>query len=255
MKIHYLWILFALLRCGPQKTAEKQTTQPPKEEGIFLHQLAKTMTTQALDTLKQQGYQYKKQDTFFIKDGTLNIKELQEKGNAVGSSGNLQKTTAYHYNTILNDKTHVYIWGDDLSGYTKEVRKEGDYLGTLYEYYPSGALKTVGAYYPNYFAKGTWYWYNEQGLINRLKEYDKDYAFTWEEVLKFMQEKQISKENIMYINRGMAEEKNPKTPYWAIAKITGRDSYNRPTTVTFYELDGNTGAIIEEELLDYTLEY
>ncbi|WP_159247469.1 hypothetical protein [Tenacibaculum maritimum] len=248
MKIHYLWILFALLRCGPQKTAEKQTTQPPKEEGIFLHQLAKTMTTQALDTLKQQGYQYKKQDTFFIKDGKLDIEYLMKNGYKYGDG------SFSSYEETLEDGTIIYISGYRNS-YTKEVRKEGDHLGTLYKYYPSGALKTVGAYYPNNFAKGTWYWYNEQGLINRLKEYDKDYAFTWEEVLKFMQEKQISKENIMYINRGMAEEKNPKTPYWAIAKITGRDSYNRPTTVTFYELDGNTGAIIEEELLDYTLEY
>lgn len=250
MKAIYILYVFALFSCKNQETEKIIVNDTSKEQGITLQKLEEIMTEQELESLKKQGYQRKTQDTILMKDGRLDIKSLEEKGKKRYTNAD-----GYYYQKILEDGRYIYIFGDKLSGYSKKITREDEDFGTLYTYHPSGMLKTTGMYYKDYFAKGTWYWYNQRGLINRLEEYDKQYRFTWEDVLTFMQEKQIKKENVMYIRRGVEQDKNQKKPYWYVTKITGRDSNNKPTTAIGYELDGNTGKILKEESLDFSLEY
>ncbi|MFL0185084.1 hypothetical protein [Tenacibaculum maritimum] len=248
MKTHYLWILFALLRCGPQKTAEKQITQPPKEEGIFLHQLAKTMTTQALDILKQQGYQYKKQDTFFIKDGTLNIKELQEKGTAIEASDGYQTFTSFYYEKTTNNLS-ISLSGDSIYGYSKKIAKKDDWIVQHYQYDNKGFIKRIGSYYPNHVDLGVWYDYTPSGLV-AFNNLDTPYAFSWRQIVSFIKNKKIKKEHIYEIRRWVDED--TKYPYWLISIIIEKDGLGSPTVITQYLLNGNSGKLIDKKKVEVT---
>lgn len=147
---------------------------------------------------------------------------------------------------------HIYISGDNLSGYSKRITKKDDLITIYYGYYPSGNIRNISFLYPDLIKKGTWYSYNERGQINKLEEYDKPYNYTWEDVLVFMQEKEIKKEDIQHIYREVKKEKHNETPYWYIAKTIERDGHGSPTTAIQYTLDGNTGRVLKEEKLDVT---
>jgi hypothetical protein len=197
-----------------------------------------------LEELKKQGYQIKERDTILMKDGKLDIEYIIKEGSKYSDG------TFWDYDKTLEDGTHIHLTGDKLSGYRKSIIKKAAYLETYYNYYPSGNLEKAGMLYDNYFDKGTWYWYNERGQINRLEEYDKPYKYTWEDVLTFIQQKEIKKENIYKILRWIDEK--TKQPYWSL-EITLKRDYNNNTILTqYYKLDGNTGTILEEKEQTYT---
>jgi hypothetical protein len=191
-----------------------------------------------------------------MKEGKLDIKMLEEKGNYVGATvptdDGYQKTTTFRIEKTLDNGTYIYIRGNELSGYSKRITKKNNLITTSYGYYPSGNLKQITYLYPNLVKKGTWYWYNERGQINRLEEYDKPYKYTWEEVLTFIQQKEIKKEDIYKILRWVDEK--TKHPYWSL-EVTLKRDYNNNTILTqYYKLNGNTGSIVEEKEKEYIYE-
>lgn len=235
----YIIVVLIITNCNSQN---KNTMKPYKQL--------------TLEELKKQGYQYKEQDTFLMKDGKLNIKALHEKGTSVDASvptDNGWKTIkTYRIEDTLDSGTSIYIRGNEVNGYSKKVTKKDNLLTTTYDYYASGNLKTTGVVYDNYFEKGTWYWYNERGQINRLEEYDRPYKFTWEDILIFLQEKNIKKEDFYKIRRNKITQHSNEKPVWFVAITKERGAFNLPTLVLIYTIDGITGKIIKEEKMDVT---
>ncbi|MBL4745382.1 MAG: hypothetical protein JKY08_03350 [Flavobacteriaceae bacterium] len=236
----YLFLGLLFTSCNGQVNKQTNTTTPNKQEEYIM----KNNTD--LEQLKEQGYALKKQDTIMMKDGKLDIETIVKNGTKY-TSGKF-----WDYNKTLDDGTQINVSGDNISGYSKKITKKNSPIIMSYGYHSSGELKQIAYFYPNRFSKGTWYWYNQQGQITRLEEYDKRYEFTWEDVLIFIQEKEIKKEKIYRIFRDVQEERGIQKPYWYISKTTAVDGLNSPTSIIKYTLNGTTGKVLKEETEDVT---
>ncbi|WP_461448680.1 hypothetical protein [Mucilaginibacter sp.] len=60
------------------------------------------------------------------------------------------------------------------------------------QFYPNGALKQKGKRCWYGFYVGKWYYYDNKGKLTNTADFDDDYAFTWEDILKFCLKRNIS---------------------------------------------------------------
>jgi len=190
-------------------------------------------------------------DSIMMTNNKLDIKTLEEKGNSVETNIPVEEgwktVNSYSYETVLDDQLHVYITGNSVTGYTKSVKANGNYFKTVYGYYPNGTIKLKGTFYRNNdFKKGIWSYYKEDGKIDKEEDFDKPFLFTWNDILKFLKENKIEEKDIYFIRRSIEEDK----PFWYVGQVTKRGI--EPEEAKIYTLDGNTGAIIEKEVMDIT---
>ena len=118
-------------------------------------------------------------------------------------------------------------------------------------FYNNNNIKSKGlGFNAEAFAKGTWYEFDEQGNLVKEIDYDKNYKFTFEDILKFCE-----KENILVekgpilqstgfhtsISREFVEASKKAT--WTIERLksTDRPNIENRETIT---IDGTTGQVL-----------
>ncbi len=208
------------------------TAQTPKN---------KKMETPLTDKeIKEKGYQIKREDTIFMKDGKLDIAKLEE----VGSSSGTTKPPYYQYRKDIDVDLSISISGDQEDGYSKKNINKKVYFEKNYNYFPNGELKQYGVIYPNFFKKGIWYWYDKEGSIEKYEDYDSPFEYSWENVLEFLKKQKIKKQDIYQIGRGIEKQQ----ALWYISFKT-KELY-KTDKVKDYTLDGKTGKILKEEIRD-----
>ncbi len=214
---HFVTLLsiFLVISC----TAQNKNTPMKKERTV--------------DQIKAQGLQIKEADTIFMKDGKLDIARLEEIGTASGS------LTPQNYQYETNLDNNIYISGNRKSGYFKKITPKDDLFMKYYEYYGSGRIKNYGRLFSREFADGIWYWFNEQGAIEKYEDYDAPYTFTWEDVQTFLKEQKIKEEEIIGIHRS----DNTGIHKWAIL-YKPKELLNTDDA-KFIHLDAKTGKIIK----------
>lgn len=197
-----------------------------------------------LEELKKQSYQSKAQDTILMKDGKLDLDYILENGNKY-SDGSF-----WDFEKILDNGTHVRIHGIESKWYVKKILKKGSLIATPYGYYASGSVKNIQSY-PNRFNKGTSYWYNEKGQVNKPVEHDRPYGFIMGRYVTVHAREEHKKEDTYKILRW--EDGKTKQPLWSIEVTTLKRDYNDNTVLTqYYKLNGNTGNIVEKKEQTYT---
>ena len=191
--------------------------------------------------IREQGLQIKKEDTIFMKNGKLDISKLEK----VASSSGSTIPPYYQYESYLEDGTYIYISGDSESGYGKKLKFKNDHFFKYgFNYSPSGELKGYGIQYPNFFKKGIWYDYNENGNVEKYNNHDAPYKFRWEDVQALLKENKIKKEDIYQIGRGVEKEQY----LWYISFKT--KELKNTDKVKDWTLDGKTGEILITEIRD-----
>ena len=60
------------------------------------------------------------------------------------------------------------------------------------QFYSNGIIKEKGVRCWYGFYIGKWYYYDNKGKLTKTDDFDTDYAFTWEDILKFCLKKNIS---------------------------------------------------------------
>lgn len=204
-------------------------------------QIQKSKKMQLTDKeIKERGYQIKKDDTIFMKDGKLDITKLKEIGISSGSS----EPAYYQYEGYLND-TYVYISGNTKNGFGKNIKfKKDDSFRYGFSYFPSGELKGYGIEYSNFFKKGIWYDYDIKGAIEKYENYDAPYEFSWEDVKQFLKEQDIKENQIQNIFRGELNGVHG----WEI--IYKPEEFLKTDNVKVLTLDPKTGKIVKTEIRD-----
>lgn len=186
--------------------------------------------------IKEKGYQIKKEDTILMKNGTLDIKNIINNGNKYSDG------TFWDYQKTFLNNIQVYISGNTEDGLTKKVSNSNDFLTRLYTYNKLGKLKQYGAVYPSFFKKDIWYWYDEDGNIEKYENQDTPYEFNWEDIQEFLHKKEIKKEEITKIHRS-----NLTGQYqWEI--IYKPKEFLKTDNVKVLTLDAKTGEILKTEV-------
>ena len=116
--------------------------------------------------------------------------------------------------------------------YYEVIRLKGDYFQEINWYYKNGNLKSHGFnFHPN-FKKGIWKEYDEQGHLIKEIDYDKGFNYTWEDLLKFLKEREIK-----IIDRNTTIRKDEGR--WHVWYVDGLYVYN-------IFIDGKTGEILQD---------
>ena len=137
-------------------------------------------------------------------------------------------------------------------GFEEVITKNKALLSTHNKYYESGKIKFTGDFFPNDFEKGIWKEYNEKGDLIKETNYDAPYKFTWEDILKLIEERKLDMTHDQFqVSRsfGFGTEnigQESERPFWAITHgIEGR--YILGVII----IDGIDGSIIKEYEEDY----
>ena len=186
--------------------------------------------------------QIKAQDTVFMKKGRLDIQKLEK----IGTPRSVEPRS-YNYTEIINQQINLELTGDVESGYFKYVKLVDDLFEMHYEYYPSGILKHCGELYSNEFAKGVWYWFDESGNVEKYEDFDAPYDFGWEDVKSFLENRKIATKDIDGIYRS---DLTGKYSWQIVYKSEALKATDRMHSIF---LDAKTGAVLKEEILDYTM--
>jgi len=117
-------------------------------------------------------------------------------------------------------------------------------------YYPSGRIQAKGWEYIDFFKKGVWYEFDEDGNLTATVDYDKPFTYTFKNVLKFCKRHNIK------VERGNTGEEmgGPTTrigrevdgdkSVWYIQYSKSRD------LLETIDLDGKTGKVISRESVE-----
>ncbi len=154
---------------------------------------------------------------------------------------NKNKDQAENYIFTLKDSTEVTQFGNKDSGYYeyKTIINKRQFKKYT-EYYNSGNLKVNGEVYENDFASGTWNYYDKQGSLEKTIDYDQAFTYTWDDILKFVEDKKIDlSKNTTRISRTT----EGTIPTW---KVTWHYDGGRLKSTT---INGKTGEVIEEKFL------
>ena len=117
-------------------------------------------------------------------------------------------------------------------------------------YYPNGKIWTKGWAYIDFFAKGVWPNFDEDGNLAFKYDWDAPFTFTFEDVLKFCQKNNIKVEKstgewVYGYTTTIKREADEDRAAWAIEYLKRWDLIE-----TIY-LDGKTGKIIRRDSIAY----
>lgn len=157
----------------------------------------------------------------------------------------LQKHDNIRANEFLNNGNFYTMNGANTIKYTSEFIKDS-YFNINKHFYKNNNIKLKGLIVNSGHALiGTWYEYDEQGKLIKEIDYDKDYKFTFEDILKFCEREniKIDKGPILqstgfhtYIYREYSPISNQAI--WTI------DWLKAPDVIQTVKLDGTTGKVL-----------
>ncbi len=75
--------------------------------------------------------------------------------------------------------------------YYEVIKSREKYFQEINRYYKNGKLKLNGLYFDSNFKKGIWREYDEEGNLIEETDYDKEFEFTWEQLLKIFEERNV----------------------------------------------------------------
>ena len=195
--------------------------------------------------------QIKAQDTVFMKDGLLNIFKLKKIANIkekyVAHEGIEKSVLDYKYTHISDNGNSIYIRGNDVKGFTKICKNKQDFFERLYAYFPSGELKFTYRYYIERFHKGFRFDFDQLGNVEKYEDFDAPYDFGWEDVKSFLENRKIATKDIDGIYRS---DLTGKYSWQIVYKSEALKATDRMHSIF---LDAKTGAVLKEEILDYTV--
>ena len=207
-------------------------------------QKTKTMIKKLADTeIKELGNQIKIDDTIFMKDGKLDIGKLEN----IASIGGSSLPPYYQYEEHLDNGIYISISGDIKNGFGKSIKYKNDLFKYGFNYFPTGELRKYGVEYPDFFKKGIWYDYNEDGTIEKYIDHDKFYVFNWKDVQLFLKEQKIEEKDIKNIYRGELDGVHA----WEIIYIP--KEFKNTDKAKVLTLDNDTGEILNTEIRDISV--
>ena len=140
---------------------------------IFLNSWFVLFTIFTLISCGAQNSQTKKSmNTFDIKTFKKNKSALNEYNFAIEPN----------ISVVQSELKHVY---------TEDIIDKNTFFVLKNQYYKNGILKITGLYFKSSFRKGIWKEYDEQGHLIKETDYDKGFNYTWEDLLKFLKEREI----------------------------------------------------------------
>ena len=140
-------------------------------------------------------------------------------------------TIRKEYNRTLDDGT-VIEQMELKEVFAETIRQKNSFFEVKNQYYKNGTLKITGKYFNSSFQKGIWKEYDEKGSLIKETDYDKDFEYTWEDLVKLLKERKVDIQGrYTYIQK---EEGN-----WRIWYVKGIFIHD----VT---INGKTGKIIDD---------
>ncbi len=153
---------------------------------------------------------------------------------------NKNKDQAENYIFTLKDGTKVTQFGSKESGYYEYSRKQNSFFEKRKSFYPSGKIKIEGTMYFNNYQKGIWNYYDEHGALEKTIDYDQPFTYTWEGILKFVEEKKI---DLSKSTTRISRTTEGTIPTW---EVTWHYDSGRLKSTT---INGRTGEVIVEKFL------
>src|SRR5690606_26181974 len=111
--------------------------------------------------------------------------------------------------------------------------------------YPDGKIRVKGLYCWLGFKIGTWYYFDQEGVIAKEEDTDAGYSFTYKDVFEYCRENNISLERNSQLKPHIAKIKTSDVPaYWHIIfPVT-----DKMITHKLSGVDGTVISINEEKL-------
>ncbi|MCF6351302.1 MAG: hypothetical protein L3J23_09805 [Flavobacteriaceae bacterium] len=148
------------------------------------------------------------------------------------------------YNTVLEDSTVIKQYKSGSGLYIELIKPKNSYFQTRNRYYSNGKLKSTVQDFPNDFLAGVMKEYNQQGALIKETDYDKPFKFTFKDILKFIEQRNIDmKGDYFRIGRNVVDG----TPVWGITY----DKEKEKMILGTIGLDGITGEVIQEKDRSY----
>jgi hypothetical protein len=159
------------------------------------------------------------------------------------------------YFFITKDSTVVKQSDDDYE-YYETVKSKESFFQIINRYYKSGKIKLEGQIFQNFFQKGVWKEYDEEGKLLKETDYDKPYKFTWEDILKYIKKRKLDMNAYGFeVTRSFGFDtenigKETEKPFWAITYNKSEENMLLGVVI----MDGITGEIIKEYTEPYPSE-
>jgi hypothetical protein len=157
---------------------------------------------------------------------------------------------------ITKDSSYVEMYKGEKDCYYIETAPNS-YFSYQKVYYANGNIKQKGAYFNlsgnRGFTKGIWYEFDSSGKLSKENDYDKNFEFTFRNVLEFCKNENIKIETgpilpatgfHTMIRRMYIKATNKAT--WIIERLKSSDKTEEII------LDGNTGNVISRTDHNYT---
>lgn len=92
----------------------------------------------------------------------------------------------------LSDGTYVELEKESY-GYIERRWDPDSYFIIIKQYYENRTIKEKGVIFNyGYFETGNWYYFNEDGQLIETVNYDQNFAFTFQKLFNFLQQKKIN---------------------------------------------------------------
>ena len=180
-------VLFSALSCKGQE---------PKNIPEKTDTLIKKLT--AMHYIPNVNSNFEKFDFQKTKDEYL--KNLKKKGDLQNPEAKLY---SYSYTEKIDDNRTIYRDYYEVRN-KKDIKQFGESYPLEITYYNNSSFKIRKFFYPNGnikekglyivsggFNKGIWYYFNQDGKLTEITDYDKKFKYSWEEVEKFMEKNKI----------------------------------------------------------------
>ncbi len=148
------------------------------------------------------------------------------------------------YRDTLKDGTIVRRISSDIDFAEFETPPPPSILEIFRSFYLNGKLKSKGLYYPNDVELGVWQEYDEEGNLIKEEDYDEDYEYSFEDLLKFIYRRDIDLfDEYTSIRRSDG--------IWKVAYVQGK---GYPKHIHDVTIDGKTGKIISDHKNEFSIE-
>ncbi|WP_375605399.1 hypothetical protein [Flavobacterium davisii] len=149
------------------------------------------------------------------------------------------------------DKEKNYIEMDKTNGEISYLKMyNNSYLTLSMMYYSNGNIKRKGVGFNNWFCKGTWYEFSEDGKLIKETNYDEPYKFTFEKILQFCEKEKIPLTkgpitNGVHSQINRTYDEKFKQNVWYVSWFKQTD------LIEIFVLDGESGKLLEKRYMNY----
>jgi len=135
----------------------------------------------------------------------------------------------------------------DVDEYWEEITNQKSVFTKRRNYYLSGHIKLNSQYFHDSgFAKGTWTYYNEQGIILKTEDNDTPFKdFPWEKVQEYLIKNGVDvKDNFTLVHNIHTN----KGTYWLLSWDTKKVNNEGNKAIKNIQLDAKTGKPLNEKI-------